>query len=51
MAEEKDIRDLKARVDICEAALEASGYLVWDEKQGRFIPPGTSEAPAKEKAK
>ena len=51
MAEEKDIRDLKARVDICEAALEASGYLVWDEHQGRFVGPNTPEPPAKEKGK
>ncbi|MGH6628103.1 MAG: hypothetical protein ACREB3_00040 [Burkholderiales bacterium] len=48
MEPEKEIKQLKARMDICEAALEASGYLVWSKHKGVFERPGgatTQEKP------
>lgn len=51
MTEETELRQLKARMDICEAGLEAAGYLVWDKKKGRFLPPGGAETAPEEKDK
>jgi hypothetical protein len=42
VSETKELKQIKARLDILEAAGEAAGYLVWNEDQGRFLQPGSA---------
>jgi hypothetical protein len=39
-------KELKERLDRCEAALEKAGYMVWDDATGKFKVVGTSDEPS-----